>query len=249
MFSTPLITPRDVLAPAEEPVTLEVEVERRLWPFFDPPIAGAEVEVESAGRAATDASGEARIDLGRRPPGLHRVRVSHGGGTAEALVGVIPREAPVFITDIDHTIADVSSAGFIFKGVRSVPELEGAREALDRIAKTMQVVYLTARDHIFTRKTKEWLALRGFPPAPVYLRRRTRFWTVRARDHKVSRLRELRLAFPNLRWGVGDLPGDAEAYREHGIPPILIAPRPLPGVPEGTVQVARWSEIAALVAP
>jgi phosphatidate phosphatase APP1 len=244
-----MITARDVLAPADGPVTLEVEVERRLWPFFDPAIEGAEVEVEGVGRASTDATGEARIDLGIRPAGLHRLRVHHRAKTTEALVGVVARDAPIFITDIDHTIADVSSAGFIFKSVGSVRPLDGAREALERIVQRMQVVYLTARDHIFTRKTKEWLAIQGFPPAPVYLRRRTRFWTVPARDHKVSRLRELRLAFPNIRWGVGDLPGDAEAYREHGIPPILISPHPLPRVPEGTVQVARWSEIAALVAP
>ena len=55
--------------------------------------------------------------------------------------------------------------------------------------------------------------------------------------------------FPNIRWGVGDLPGDVDAYAAHGIPPILISPRPLSGLPEGTLQVARWSEIADRVAP
>jgi hypothetical protein len=243
-----LVTARDVLAPAEGPVSLEVEVERRYWPFFDPPLRDAELEVGGQ-KVLTDREGEARIDLGLRAPGLHRLAVRLGAATTEALVAVVPKDQPIFITDIDHTIADVSSLGFIFKSVGSVRPLEGSREALVRISRGMQIVYLTARDHIFTRKTKEWLAIHGFPPAPVYLRRRTRFWTVRARDHKVSRLRELRLAFPNIRWGVGDLPGDAHAYREQGIPPILITPRPQAGVPEGTVQVAAWSDIARLVAP
>lgn len=249
MLPSTLVTARDLLASAGEPAALEVEVERRFWPFFDPAIEGAEVEVEGLGKAVTDAQGEAAIPLGTLEPGVHRCPVRVRGVHAEAIVAVIPKDAPVFITDIDHTLADVSSAGFIFKRVRSVPPLDGAREALDRIAKAMQLVYLTARDHIFTRKTKEWLRLNGFPEAPVYLRRRTRFWSVRAREHKLSRLRELRLAFPNIRWGVGDMPGDAEAYAAHGIPAILIGPRPLPGLPEGTVQVTRWSEISAHVAP
>ncbi len=249
MLPSTLITPRDLLAPAGEPVSLEVEVERRYGPFLDPAREGVEVELEGGGKAMTDARGEAVIPLGPLDPGARRIPVRVGAASAEALLAVVPKETPIFITDIDHTIADVSSVGFIFKGVRSVPTLEGSREALERIAMSMQLVYLTARDHIFTRKTKDWLRLNGFPEAPVYLRRRTRFWTVRALEHKVSRLRELRLAFPNIRWGVGDMPGDAEAYAAHGIPSIIIGPRPLPGLPGGTLQVTRWAEIASRVAP
>ena len=249
MLPSTLVTPRDLLAPAGEPAALEVEVERRFGPFLDPAREGVEVEIEGGGKALTDAQGEAVIPLGPLEAGSRRVPVRVGAATAEAFVSVVAKDTPIFITDIDHTIADVSSAGFIFRKARSVPTFEGSREALERIAKSMQLVYLTARDHIFTRKTKEWLKFNGFPEAPVYLRRRTRFWTVRAKEHKVSRLRELRLAFPNLRWGVGDMPGDAEAYAAHGIPAILIGPRPLPGMPEGTLQVSRWAEIAARVAP
>ena len=249
MLPSTLVTPRDLLVPADEPAALEVEVERRFGPFLDPAREGVEVEIEGGGKALTDAQGEAVLPLGPLEAGSRRVPVRVGAVTAEAFVSVVAKDKPVFITDIDHTIADVSSVGFIFKGVRSVPTFEGSREALERIARSMQLVYLTARDHIFTRKTKDWLKLNGFPEAPVYLRRRTRFWTVRAREHKISRLRELRLAFPNIRWGVGDMPGDAEAYATHGIPAILIGPRPLPGMPDGTLQVTRWSEIAARVAP
>ena len=247
MFSSTLITPRDLLAPAGEQVSLEIEVERRFAPFIDPPYVAARLELDGHGSAITDGEGQAAVPLQGLATGPNRIRVALDGVSTEAMVVVIPRDAPVFITDIDHTIADVSSVGFIFKSVGKVRPLEGAAEALVEISRKMQIVYLTARDHIFTRKTKEWLALHRFPEAPVYLRRRTRFWTVRARDHKVSRLREMRLAFPNIRWGVGDLPGDAEAYREHGIPPILISPRPLAGVPEGTIQVTRWSEIEAMI--
>jgi hypothetical protein len=158
-------------------------------------------------------------------------------------VAIVPRETPIFISDIDHTIADVSSVGFIFKPMKSVLPLAGAREALEVISRRMQLVYLSARDHIFARKTRAWLALHQFPDAPLYLRRRTRFWTVGAADHKVARLGELRSRFPNLRWGIGDMPGDVRAYALHGISPILIGPRTLPNLPPSTLQVSRWSEV------
>ena len=41
--------------------------------------------------------------------------------------------------------------------------------------------------------------------------------------HKVERLKEVRPRFPNIRWGVGDKPGDAAAYAAHSIPPILLS--------------------------
>ena len=40
-----LITPYDLLLPAGEPVTLEVEVEHRWATFIDPPMADVEVEI------------------------------------------------------------------------------------------------------------------------------------------------------------------------------------------------------------
>jgi len=247
MGSSTLITPRDQLAPAGERVSLEVEVERRFWTFFDPPRAGVEVEVEGAGKAVTDASGEAAVDLGPRPAGLHRLTVRAAGGTAEARVAVAAKDAPIFITDIDHTIADVSPAGFIFKPLDAVRPVEGAVDALWRIASRMQIVYLTARDHIFARKTRSWLELHRFPDAPVYLRRRTRFWSVGAAAHKMGRLGELRSRFSNILWGVGDMPGDVRAYAHHGIRPILLGPRALPDLPAGTLQVTGWAEIADMI--
>jgi hypothetical protein len=47
----------------------------------------------------------------------------------------------------------------------------------------------------------------------------------------------------NIRAGVGDLPGDAQAYAAHGIPPILIAPTRPPGLPEGALWVRTWDDI------
>lgn len=218
-----LITPYDLLVPAGEPVTLEVEVEHRWATFIDPPIAGVEVDVAGVGRQKTAANGIATFPLGVLPEGSHRYVVSADRKTPEVLVRVIRREMPVVVVDIDHTIADVSPQGFILRRVKNVRTLPGSREALNVLAKLYQIVYLTARDHIFTRKTKLWLRLKGFPEAPVYLRKGTRFWSASPREHKLERLKELRAHFSNIPWGVGDKPGDVAAYAAHGIKPILIA--------------------------
>jgi len=219
-----LITPYDLLVPLGEPAVLEVEVEDRWMAFIDPPAVGVEIELEGVGRATSGKNGFATFDLGILPAGTHRPVLRFNNKSIEAVVRVVPRETPLIIVDIDETIADVTPAGFIFRRVRDVLPLPGARETLKEISRTMQIVYLTARDHIFTRKTKLWLRLNGMPEAPVYLRRLTRYWRTASREHKFRRLGELQPNFPNMVWGVGDKPGDAAAYAARGIRPIIIAP-------------------------
>ncbi|HYE97893.1 MAG TPA: hypothetical protein VEJ18_03235 [Planctomycetota bacterium] len=242
-----LITPRDLLIPSDEPAVLEIEVERRYAPFVDPPAAGVRVEVEGHGETVTGADGLARVPLGILAPGTHALRVRVSGAPpardVEAIVRSVPPDSTVFITDIDRTIADVSPAGFILLPNRWVRPLPGAREALTALAARMEIVYLSARDHGFLAKTRRWLKRSGFPEAPLYLRRGTRFWTVGSQEHKVARLGELRSRFRNIRAGVGDLPGDIHAYTSHGIPAVIISPRTYPGLPESTVRVTDWTAI------
>jgi histidinol phosphatase-like enzyme len=218
-----LITPYDLLLPAGEPVTLEVEVEHRWATFIDPPMADVEVEIIGVGRARSGTNGIASFPLGVLPEGLHRHVVWVGRRMLEVLVRIVPKDAPILVVDIDHTIADVSPQGFIFRRVKNVKSMPGSREALKELSKSFQILYLSARDHIFTRKTKLWLRLKGFPEAPVYLRKNSRFWSASPREHKLERLKDLRAHFPNIPWGVGDKPGDVAAYAAHGIKPILIA--------------------------
>jgi hypothetical protein len=240
-----LITPYDLLVPAGEAATLDVEAERRWLTFVDPPLADVEIEVEGVGRATTNAGGIASFPLGVLPPGTHRFKVLRGRKPPEALVRVIDPRTPVIVIDIDHTIADVSPQGFIFRKVQNVRPVLGSREALDELAPSMQIVYLTARDHIFTRKTKLWLRAAEFPEAPVYLRKGTRFWSHNPREHKIERLKDLRPRFPNIAWGVGDKPGDVAAYQAHGIRPILLAPARPPEVAPDVPSYADWKAILA----
>jgi phosphatidate phosphatase APP1 len=251
LSASALVTAWDVLAVAGECATLELEVERLRCAFWDPPLEGADVEVEGLGSATTDARGRAELPLGPLGPGTYRYRVRlrstrWEASPAEALVCAVPRETPVFVTDIDRTIADISPLGFILLGNDLVRPMPGAPEALREIARRFQVVYLTARDHVFAAKTRDWLRRRGFPESPLYLRKGTRFWDTSPRDHKIARLGELRARFPRLRWGVGDVRGDLEAYAAHGIEGILLSPRGRPVAAPG--RVARsWTEILTVV--
>jgi histidinol phosphatase-like enzyme len=240
-----LITPYDLLVPAGEAATLDVEAERRWLTFVDPPVADVELEIDGVGRAKTNADGIASFPLGVLAPGTYRYKVLRGRKPPEALVRVIDPRMPVIVVDIDHTIADVSPQGFILRKVQNVRPVLGSREALDELAPSMQIVYLTARDHIFTRKTKLWLRAAEFPEAPVYLRKGTRFWSHNPREHKIERLKDLRPRFPNIQWGVGDKPGDVAAYQAHGIRPILLAESRPPEVAPDVPCFGGWKEILA----
>jgi hypothetical protein len=124
-----------------------------------------------------------------------------------------------------------------------VRPLPGAREALVSLSSRFEILYLTARDHVFRTKTRAWLRENRFPEAPIYLRRGTRFWTCRSGRHKRGRLGELRPAFPRIAAGVGDARSDLTAYASHGIPAIQIGPKALRGLPEGAVWARDWAEI------
>ena len=238
-----LLSPRDLLLPAGREAALTVEVESRRAPFIVPARSGAEVDVEHHGKASTGPDGLATVPLKPLPEGLHRLRVRCGRAEAEALVRVAPGTSAVLVTDIDHTIADVSPAGFILKPNPWVRTLAGARDALASLAGRMEIVYLSARDHIYAKKTRAWLRRNSFPEAPLYVRAGTRFWSCRSKGHKIARLRELRERWPNIRAGIGDLPSDAEAYAAHGIPPIVISPARPSRLPDGAVWARTWAEI------
>lgn len=251
MFQKALITPRDVLAHPDEPVTLEVELEHVILPFLDPPIAGVEISLEGVGRVRTDAGGRSKFDLGCLAPGTHRYRAVLAGDRwradpAEALVTVAPHDAPIFITDIDGTIADVSRLGFLFRVNSRIPVVEGAREALQEISRKTAVVYLSARDHTYAAKTRDWLRRNEFPDGPLYVRRQ-RLWSATPRRHKIRRLNEFQPRFTNIRWGVGDLRSDMEAYAERGIPSILLGRGRHTGLPAGAVLAGSWKEILSIV--
>jgi hypothetical protein len=245
------LTPEDVLALPYRKIRLIARLERYVLRFVDPPLRGVEIEFfdgeRPLGSAVTDAQGSAAIEIDSGPAGLRRLRVASSRAEEPLVVRVLPADAPVLVVDLDHTIADVSPFRFAFMDNRSVRPVLGAVDAVLRLGERFTVVYLTARDHSFLGKTREWLRLVGLPDGPVFLRRR-RFWSQRPIEHKLERLGELARDH-RLVAGVGDLPDDAKAYLAKGLKAFLLDPRGIHPDVEGVVRVPSWKELEERLGP
>lgn len=241
------LTAEDLLARPGSRIRLVARLERYVIRFVDPPVRGATLEFfdghAKLGSAVTDARGFASIEVDAGPAGRRRFRVVSRRAEEALVVGVFASDTPVLVLDLDHTLSDIGTTRFAFALNRNIRPLPDAIDVVKRLASRYEIVYLTARDHSFLAKTRDWLRLHGLPDGPVFLRRR-RFWSQRAGDHKLERLAELKRTH-RLVAGVGDLPIDAKAYLANGMAAILIDPRgALPDI-EGAVRVRSWREVEA----
>ena len=246
------ITFEDALGAPGTEAELLVEVERCLIPFVDP---GVRVPVRLALNGAdlpeqTTVRGVARWKIPVEEPGARPARASLGetrcvAPDAEATLFAVDPERPIFVCDIDRTISDARTLHYVLRSNERIPPIAGARDALHRLSERFQILYLTARDHIFLRKTREWLRLHDFPPAPVILRR-LRIWSASLRAHKEGRLREILAPFTGPRIGVGDRLGDARAYLAVSATPILFRRGPSGDLPKDTAHADTWEEVERL---
>ncbi len=241
-----ILTVEDVVTSPGRPVRLRAHVERDILPFWDPPVAGVDVLFGTAGAAKTDASGNAELVLpAADAPGRARHEVSIRGrlpaDPAPLVVDILAPDAPVFVIDIDGTVARCSAYGQAVRENRKIRAIAGAADGVKALARRFAVVFLTARDHTFRAKTLEWLRDNGFPEAPVLLRR-LRYFKQSAEAHKRARLSELA---PDVRLaaGVGDLRADAAVYKERGMRAYVLGR----AAAEGAVTVADWPALLAEV--
>ncbi len=172
----------------------------------------------------------------------------YGAKEDTLLVEVCDPKARLLVCDIDHTVADVSATKFVFKKNEDVPALPGSPEALTRLSKHYTLVYITARDDAFLRKTKDWLALRKFPRGPVF------FWdfggsNLSHEKYKTREIAAIKKRFPNLAVGVGDKVSDANAYLANGLQAIIIGPERDDDLPAKAVWAKTWAEVEAHLTP
>jgi len=239
------LTAEDLLALPGSRVRLVARVERYLIRFVDPSVRGATVEFfegdARVGAAVTDKRGFASIEIDAGPVGRRRFVVRTSRAEEALFVDVLPADAPVLVLDIDHTITDVSTFRMAFTANRDTRHLPDAVDVIRRLGRRFAVVFLTARDRSFLGKTRDWFRMQELPDGPIFLRRR-RFWSQRALDHKLERLAELTKTHRCVA-GVGDLPGDAQAYRTSGMVAFLMDPDGrLPDI-EGAARVRGWKEL------
>lgn len=243
----------DLITYPRAEVTLEVKVERaRLFPTrLD--LKGQRIEFYRGetliGAAISGRDGLAKIKVSFETVGTKVIKAVLSSGLYKANITdnrvlVIKRDSPLLVTDIDHTISDISARDFLITPDTKIPTLLRASEIVNRLSKKFNILYLTARDDAFIKRTKFWLDFNQFPVAPTFFWD-FGFWNGVPSNHgeyKSQVLRKVMKTHRNLLIGVGDKPHDAEAYRANGLRAYYVGP---PGykLPRHTIYLKTWEAI------
>lgn len=143
------------------------------------------------------------------------------GTCAEHYDYLLPRGTKVVVTDIDGTLT--TDDGQLLSQISDesyVPKLMGAGALLTQTwaMKGYQVIYLTARPHVFRNETRAWLRDLGFPPGPLI----TAKDVSDAAPYKTEWLQRMLTTFG---WtavaAYGNADTDITAYENAGIPKAL----------------------------
>jgi hypothetical protein len=203
--------------------------------------------VNQESRTAEESTATVQV---KPPPGslpLYRITATFAGSAHHAAARAVsrlfvwPKNSLILITDVDHTISDLSELKVPFTADDRIPPLPGAVQALRELAIKYRIIYLTARDEVLYEKTRAWLTTQGFPEGPVFCRDFHLGDTQEA--FKQRFIFELKKHYPNVAVGVGDQSSDAHAYLNNGLRTFLIEPKQSGAAPKGAVVVRSWQEV------
>jgi hypothetical protein len=241
----------DVMTTVNRSVRLAAKLERDLTIPFRPDIKGAKIEFflegKKLGEGITNNEGVASITIDGFAAGTHYISAQGPKGSlSRFLVEIADSSTPIFVTDIDHTISDISVWEFLFIPVEKIPELPGASIALNQLSQDYSIYYLTARDDFMVRETKHWLDFKDFPVGAVAFWDFSLFSGQVPRDHgayKELMLSRLTDRFKNVLVGVGDRPHDVAAYRKFGMRAYYIGKLEEGPIAEGSIIVTTWQQV------
>jgi hypothetical protein len=157
----------------------------------------------------------------------------------------VTAERPVMAVDIDETLSETDYRSLVLGvGHDDSTPLPGAPAALTRLARSFDLLYVTARSRSLAGKTERWLERSGFPKGRLVTSR----WIgdlIFQSGYKRRVLSRLRSEYPNLVVGIGDKAADAEAYRANRILPVVVNPWPRKKYRTGDVVLQDWSAVSA----
>jgi hypothetical protein len=158
-------------------------------------------------------------------PGRHRARFVVQGdlSATDVYIEVVPKGTPMFVSDVDGTLTDSENAEFsaLLKG--ALPDVHpGASTALGKIAKKgYHPMYLTARPEWLVQRTRELVAVNGFPAGIIH----TTLGLTGAKGNSAATFKTDELAWlaghgMAPAWAFGNTASDADAYENAGIQPL-----------------------------
>lgn len=105
-------------------------------------------------------------------PGRHRIHMidEDEWETAEAIIDVVPKGAPFFVSDVDGTLTTSENEEAYDFLLDTIPDANpSAPEALSILAaKGYRPMYITARPEWLDRRTREFIKLHGFPQGIIH---------------------------------------------------------------------------------
>lgn len=171
-----------------------------------------------------------------------RKGAEHSAAPAQICVAIPSEDRQLLIVQIDGTVSGATNLK-MFRGTENeeIKAEDGAQQVLSVLATTHQLVYMTDLELAFSNKFKDWLLLRGLPPAPIL------FWELfeRSLSHETymtQMVERLQKSFP-LAIGVGATTGDMNAFLTNGLVPIRLADEADPELGDVVVQANDWGQV------
>lgn len=196
------------------------------------------------GESVGDARAVSVMALKAPEAGDHRLTAVFAGDPGHlraeynAMLAVRAPGTALLAVDLDWTLAATDNLNTTAGG-SDCPPLEGAAQAMRRLGKRFTIVYVTCRARQLRKRTVSWLARYGFPAGPsTYVDPRL-YPTFDLLAYRKAVLLPLKKAFPGLAAGIGNDPEDLAAYREAGLPTVLLTPKPV----AGAVCVSAWEGV------
>ncbi len=223
----------DTLAYPNEPVDLSARVTTpALQPITGATIAFYDAKSQPLGSAVTDDDGTATIPwtapkagnfafssrIVSLPADVAKGKDIQAVSAAPLLVAARPKNSKFVVIDLDHTVVASSFWRVLLGGGK--PADDSVR-VTKRIAGKYNLIYLTHRPDLLTRKSKDWLTEHGYPPAPLLVS------TVKSAlggsgEFKTAKLKEIMECYPAVEIGIGDKISDAQAYVDNGLIAYLL---------------------------
>ncbi|WP_437281930.1 phosphatase domain-containing protein [Sorangium sp. So ce375] len=188
-------------------------------------------EADSAHRAVegiSDDGGRVYFEIPaaqRLGPGRHRIHMVVRGdlSSTDLFIEVVPRGAPMFVSDVDGTLTGTETEEFTSLLLGELPDVHAhAAAALHRLtSKGYRPMYLTARPEWLVQRTRDFLEAYGFPPGIVHTTQGLTGATGdSAAEYKTAELERLFDGKELLpAWAFGNTATDADAYQSAGVMP------------------------------